>query len=330
MSTKLNITGLMEEAKSTVGPDSDGTYSSTGAMGGTEMMMKGLRDRLPAELLDQFNIIASRVRHIDANKMNIAWLHDTWDDPESKFFEVDDNLNKFKKLVFVSHYQQSTFNMGRGVPFSRGIVMQNAIDPIPKHNKPTDKINLIYHTTPHRGLELLVPVFVKLAETDPRIHLDVYSSFNIYGWGQRDVPYEPLFDICRNHPQITYHGYQSNDIVRQALQKAHIYAYPCIWPETSCISVIEAMSAGCEVVTNNLAALPETCANFATSYVYQEDLQRHANVFYNVLKVALSKLDNENNKRKLDFQKMYYDNFYNWDLRAAQWKSLLEGLAKRP
>ena len=72
-----------------------------------------------------------------------------------------------------------------GVPYSESIILRNAIDPIEVGEKPKDTIRLIYHSTPHRGLELLVPVFEKLCETHDDIELDVYSSFKIYGWEER-------------------------------------------------------------------------------------------------------------------------------------------------
>ena len=92
------------------------------------------------------------------------------------------------------------------------------------------------------------------------VHLDVFSSFNAYGWAERDEPYQELFDKIEAHPQMTYHGFKPNNIVRNALQKAHIFAYPSIWMETSCIALMEAMSAGLMCVHPNLAALPETAA----------------------------------------------------------------------
>lgn len=326
--TILNVTGIMEAAEP-IGPADDGTYSNLGAMGGTEMMRDGLYQRLPKDLLDQFNIICSRVRSISKDKHNILWLHDTWDDPESEYLAKKENRKNFAKLVFVSNYQQATFNMGRDVPYAEGIVLQNAIEPIPEYKKTKEIVKLIYHTTPHRGLELLVPVFEKLCEHVDNVHLDVYSSFKIYGWAQRDDQYKELFNRCRKHPNITYHGYQSNDVVRKALQEAHIYAYPNVWPETSCISAIEAMSAGCQVVAPNFAALPETCANFATMYPFHEDYNKHANMFINILMMAIKNYWTESNQNKLKFQKIYYDNFYSWDLRAAQWQSMLESLAKK-
>jgi UDP-glucose:(glucosyl)LPS alpha-1,2-glucosyltransferase len=326
---KLNVTGLKEDSTA-LGPSNDGTYAHIGSQGGTEMMMRGLRERVPADLLDNFNIICSRVReeNISKDKKNILWLHDTWDDPESEHLHHADKRKRFAKLVFVSNYQQNTFNIGRGVPFADGQVLLNAIEPIPTHTKPKDCINLIYHTTPHRGLEILVPVFERICEiyTDMPIHLDVYSSFAAYGWAHRDEPYQKLFDRCRNHPSITYHGFQPNSVIREALQNAHIYSYPNIWPETSCISAIEAMSAGCTVVAPNHAVLPETCANFATMYPFNEDYNAHANIFINALMFAIREFHDENNQNKLKFQKMYFDNFYNWDVRANQWKGFLSAM----
>ena len=89
--------------------------------------------------------------------------------------------------------------MGLGVPYDKSLVLKNAIDPMdPKlidKPDPKEQVRLIYHTTPHRGLELLVPIMDWIEEQLPEVnwHLDVYSSFGIYGWEDRDKPYEGLF-----------------------------------------------------------------------------------------------------------------------------------------
>ena len=292
-------------------------------------MVAGLKQRVPAELLNKFNFICSRVREVDTSKRNILWLHDTWDDPESQHLKSPDSLKRFEKLVFVSNYQQSTYNIGLGVPYSKGVVLQNAIVPIEKHEKPKDKINIIYHTTPHRGLEILIPVCEFLASKGIDFHLDVYSSFGIYGWPARDEPYLPLFEKIKNHPNMTYHGWQPNSVIREALKKAHIYAYPSIWPETSGISVIEAMSAGCNIICPNLAALPETCANFAVMYNWTEDNNKHANMFAGILDMVINQYWVDFNQNRLQYQKMYADTFYNWDMRAKQWIDFLESLDRK-
>jgi glycosyltransferase involved in cell wall biosynthesis len=307
--------------------DKDGTFTSTGAQGGTELMLAELRQRVKPELLDQFNLICSRVRHIDPQKKNILWLHDLWNDPEASHLRDARSLGRFTKLVFVSHYQQYSYFAGLGVPYSAGVVMQNAIEPIPFHAKPaTDdgRINLIYHTTPHRGLELLVPVFIELTREFPNIHLDVFSSFNAYGWPDRDKPYQELFDICREHPQITYHGFQPNSVVREALQRAHIFAYPSIWVETSCIAAIEALSAGCEIVCPTLGALPETTANFARLYPWHENPNVHANLFLNLLANVIERY--KPNTPKQDIQRNYASIVYSWKHRAEQWNGLFSYL----
>lgn len=311
------------------GPSKDGTY--TEANGGTELMNRALYERVDKDLLDQFNIIKSRVRHVDPEKKNVLWLHDLWADPEAQHLSDPKSRERFSRLVFVSNYQLSTYNMGLGVPYSQSIVLRNAIDPIPDvwSQKPKDQVRLIYHTTPHRGLQILVPVMEKLSEFyGDKIHLDIFSSFEAYGWKERDEPYKELFERAKAHPQMTYHGFQPNHVVREALRKAHIFAYPNVWVETSCIAAIEAMSAGCEVVCPNLGALPETTAGFATMYQYHEDMNTHANVFANLLNQSIRlKLDEDNNA-KYNFQKNWTDAMYNWDYRAAEWTGLLQGLLK--
>ena len=310
--------------------NNDGTWNK--AQGGTELMNKALYERVDNDLLDQFNIIKSRVREVSEDKQNILWLHDLWADPEAQHLKDPESRARFARLVFVSNWQLGTYNMGLGVPYHESIVIKNAIDPISFSltDKPKDQIRLIYHTTPHRGLQILVPVMQELAKIHgDKIHLDIYSSFEAYGWKERDEPYLDLFEIAKNHPQMTYHGFQPNHVIREALKQSHIYAYPSIWQETSAISVIEAMSACCEVVCPNLAALPETTAGFATMYQYSEDMNFHANVFANHLHQAILNHREETNQKKLLFAKNYIDNFYNWDVRAAEWTGLLTALAQK-
>ena len=316
------------EDEFSLGPSEDGTYEE--ANGGTEMMRSQLYSRVDPDLLDKFQIICSRVRWVDPKKPTILWCHDTWDDPESQHLKEEERRARFEKFVFVSNYQLSTYNLALQVPYAQSFVMQNAIEPIELKDKNKDQIKLIYHTTPHRGLNVAVAAIMELAKNyGDKIHFDVFSSFEAYGWKDRDKEFEDLFNNIREHPQMTYHGYQPNEKVREALQEAHIFAYPSIWPETSCIAAIEAMSAGCQVVCPNFAALPETTANFATMYQWSEDIQFHANVFANMLNAAIQNHYDENTQRKLLYQKNYTDNFYNWDLRANQWTGFLQGLSNQ-
>ena len=111
----------------------------------------------------------------------------------------------------------------------------------------------------------------------------MFSSFSIYGWNERDRPYEALFEECIRHPAITYHGAKSNAEVREALKESHIFAFPSIWPETSCLAMIEAMASGTHVVHSNLGALPETSGGATTCYPFVTDRDQHADIFYDAL-----------------------------------------------
>lgn len=300
---------------------------SAHANGGTELMKRALASRIDPKLLDHFYITASRYREHDDGKIEIYWLHDLPGDPESEHLK-NGGWNKFEKLVFVSNWQFQAYQQHYGLPWYKSIILQNAIEPItPNKPDPKEKIKLIYCTTPHRGLEILLPVFNKLCEKYDNIELDVFSSFKAYGWEQRDEPYQPLFDFCKEHPKINYHGYQPNDVVRKALSEAHIFAYPSIWMETSCISLMEAMSAGCVCVHPNFAALYETAANWTWMYQWIQDKRDHANMFYAMLDTIIPQIGTEGVQTRLDSQKSYADVFYGWRLREIQWTQFLQALA---
>jgi hypothetical protein len=49
---------------------------SKNSQGGTEMMKRGVAERLPAGIADDFQIICSRVRELEEDKIRVYWLHD--------------------------------------------------------------------------------------------------------------------------------------------------------------------------------------------------------------------------------------------------------------
>ena len=163
------------------------------------------------------------------------------------------------------------------------------------------------------------------------IELDIFSSFEIYGWKQRDEPYQQLFDVCNEHPKINYHGFKSNTVVREALQNTHIFAYPCIWKETSCIALLEAMSAGCMCVHPDFGVLPETAANFNLMYHWDPNVNDHALNFANALISAIDIMSTNNRiQETLTTTRQYINHFYSWDNRIEEWTAVLKNiLAKK-
>ena len=75
------------------------------AKGGTELLMERLYSVFPLELLNKFQIIPSRVRELQEDKIRILYCHDLSEDPESGRALFDNGHTKFHKIVFVSNWQ---------------------------------------------------------------------------------------------------------------------------------------------------------------------------------------------------------------------------------
>ena len=304
------------------------------AMGGTELAQKWLFSRLDPELKDYFQWIASRKRNLE-DKPRLFWVHDLAQDPEVEFLKDQKNMLEFAKIIFVSHFQQYQYGVYLGVPYDHGVVIQHAIEPIPEHEKPKDKINCVYFSTPHRGLEILLDAwdFMKKnmkSEAVEAAELNIFSSFKIYDRPHMDEQYRGVYKRAEDMDQVNYSGSVSNEQIRQELQNMHIMAYPSTYIETACISAMEALSAKCLVVCPNLGALPETTANFAWLYGYEPSPERHVVVHAHILSRAIDSYWKDETQSLMNLQKNYFDVFYNWDIRINQWnaflKSLKEGL----
>lgn len=301
---------------------------SKNANGGTEISKSLLENNVNKELSQHFQVIPSRVRELDENKIRIYSVHDLSNDPECSHLADATSRNRFHKIIFQSDQQLQDFVTKLKIPLDEKLdVIETPIVPFPSISKVFgEKINLVYFSTPQRGLNIVVPVVAKLAETYPNIHLDVFSSFAIYGWPDADKQFEPLYEQIRNHPNMTYHGYTSPEILRTYLNKAHILAYSCVWPETSCRTLIESMSAGLLCVHSNLGALPDTSGHLTSMYQYQDDVNIHARIFFQYLNHAIDNVAKPEIQNYLKFIKTYADLRFSIDKVSKKWEMIMNDL----
>jgi len=303
---------------------------SKNAFGGTELAKRKLAAILDPSLLNDFQVVCSRPRDLDESKIRIFFANDLATDPESAKFREESFRDKFHKFVFISNWQMSQYQLVHGIPYdTKSIVLESGIDIAPETVKSKDKIRLVYTSTPQRGLDILVPVFKHLAEKYPDIHLDVFSSFKIYGWDDADKQFEPLYDEIRNHPQMTYHGFVPNDTLRSTLNDCHIFAYPSTWVETSCRAMLEAMTAGLVCVHPNLGALPDTSGSLNVMYQGSMDKNEHANIFNAHLEAAINFVKNDAHVSMVQFNKTYIDSRFGIDRIKRQWETMLKDLLNR-
>ena len=292
-------------------------------MGGTELMYSELMRRLPDSYKEHFSIF-NYIRDADFSKTTIYWNQLAHDQEAVQFLKDPQYIEKIDWFVFVSHWQAEQFRKQFGIPGYKTHVIKNAsIGVEVRQPRQIDKIRLCYTSTPWRGLEVLLKAWEILQPIDCELH--VFSSCKIYGtdFARHDSEYEHLYNKCNELPGVVYRGSIPNEELRAELPTFDILAYPCTFEETSCIAVIEALSAGLRVVTSSLGALPETTEGWANVYSYMENKEAHA---YRFAKVLLTELEHLR-RGKLDdvllLQASLYNQTWNWNNRIYDWKMFL-------
>ena len=258
-----------------VNDDKSRPVSFNESFGGSENQFRLLLKNLPDESFKNINLILNNADHelIEKNQINILWMQHFVNQKEAKNLESKDYVNKLDWIVYNSNWNFEKHLYQFKIPESKSIIIRNAIEKIGFEEKPKDKLNLIYHSTPWRGLSHLVKVFKNLNLDN--VELNVCSSTKIYGKKFDSTigsKFENIYKECENTKNINYRGFLKNEEIINLLKKTHIFSYPSVWPETSCISAIEAMAAGCEVVSTNLGALYETCSPFGTFITFDRNL----------------------------------------------------------
>jgi glycosyltransferase involved in cell wall biosynthesis len=186
-----------------------------------------------------------------------------------------------------------------------------------------------YTSTPFRGLDVLLHLFPEVRRRVPGARLEVYSGMQVYfveplaeGADMRE-----LYEAARRMEGVTYVGNLPQPRLAERMKRASMLLYTNTYEETACISVMEAMAAGCSVVTSALGALPETTAGRAVlvDVTSAAAAERFVEAAVERLEAEKSGAEAEEARRReqVDWAVATYD----WGKRAAEWEEYLRELA---
>lgn len=254
----------------------------------------------------------------------ILWTQHAADQPGVSDLAKATYRDYWDAFVFVSQWQRDQYCQQFALDLQKCWVIGNGVSPWflsrPEAKKP---FTLAYTSTPYRGLELLLDLFPHIQAAVPQAQLQIFSSLKVYQNQEADH-HQPLYERARQMAGVIYRGAVPQAELATALRQTAVLAYPNIFPETACIAVMEAMAAGCKIVSSELGALPETTAGFARLISWQHGDEAYHAQFIQAVITALQ--DSSDPTPQINFAQSHY----NWAKQANLWQQLWQSLTIRP
>lgn len=216
-------------------------------------------------LEDEFDIfIGWRAPHLfDANikaRKKYLWLHDVIEVGEF----TKERIDNFDKCIVLSEYHRSLFPM---IPDEKILLSGNGIDPedFAQYDGKIvrDAHKVIYASSHTRGLTYLYDIWPDVIKAVPDATLDVYYGRESYDAINKGNPerlhwMDSMEAKAKTLPGVIDHGKVDQDKIVQQCFKSGIWAYPCHFPEISCITALKSQASGAVPVSSNFGALEET------------------------------------------------------------------------
>ena len=257
-----------------------------------------------------FTILSKKTYFLlhDARIHNL-WLSEQLPDNGNAFFS--NILHNIEKIVCVSDWQATNFERFSGISKNVMKVIPNGYNPKNFKGK-FDKIKnrFIYASDPVRGLSVLCAIFPKIREQIPDATLDIYYD---------QIKDMKLLEIINNCDYINFHGKISNKQLAIELMKSDFWFYPNFFShETFCLTCLEALAAGCVVITRKFSGLVTTVGNAGVL------IDGKGEDFINEAFDIIIKIANDNKlKRKYQEKARQHAKQFKWVNVAKQWRKFL-------
>lgn len=283
--------------------------------------------------------MAGILRGIGCTRPVVLWASHATNQPAVFCLADAKERDLYAGFAMVSAWQAEQYRAKFGINATSQAVLRNAAGPafLQRTPKPrwfqSGRAPIFgYSSTPYRGLDVLLMAFPLIRKHIPDATLRIYSNMGIYSSDIHDE-FSSLYELARGLAGVQYVGSLPQPQLADALADIDIWTYPCTFPETSCISAMEAMAVGQLLVTTTLGALPETTAGFAVCHeLDSRGLAPIAatNFAGQVVKAIRDAEANPGDMlAKISQEVSHVNTHYTWKLRAVEWVEWLERLLRQ-
>jgi len=264
----------------------------------------------------------------------IAWMH------ESAFIPpLTPALDDFDGVVFVSEWQKRV-NQDAVRPHWKQTLIRNAMNPAVALSFPAEKPILGAKASPPillfigsfaRGAFHIPPILDKIRVQRRDFSVEMFCNLDPSRNAETDAAY---INWLRDQPNVTHVGMVGQPELSRRMRRATLLLAPNPWPETSCISLIEASASGLIPIITNRAALPETASGFARQIPIENpdekqgfDMPIDYEAFAQATLAALRECAENpiateaNLRRQIDFFQAHYQ----WSQRVETWVEFVRG-----
>ena len=249
----------------------------------------------------------------------------------------NDNLfiDKVDKFLALSEWHKSTLSNNQGIPLNKLDVSSNGIDFSRFDNKNVERElhRLIWSSCWDRGLDNVLYLLPFLRGRFPDISLHIY--YGVYNWKQSCIRNNDIMGLAKikwleeeidKQPNVFLHGRVSQKELASEFLKSSLWLYPSSFPETFCITAIEAQRARVPIICHNYAGLKTTLGDSAVmlgagDHAMWPYTKEGRESFYN----ATIKIFEDVNYRN-DIVEKGYENSkkYSWGSVAKLWMNLFK------
>lgn len=287
----------------------------------------------PADIMVVFREANYAARPARARK-KVLWVHDDyskfWQDPlKIQEYSASFNHPSLDRVFCISRWQGSVFKHVFGLQDDKIYYTRNGVDmallasipEVPKRNQ------LVYHSMPNRGLDVLLKLFPRLRREVPDLTLTVC------GLSLEDARENGFF-----LEGVSYLGALSKPQLFTQLQRSKLYVYPNhfavpygigyfgVHAECSCMACLEAQACAAPIVTSRQGALVESVRDMETGILIDGDPYSE----------SYQKLMIDHTIRLLTDEVIYQQfsqaargfirQSYAWDQIAREWQEAFEAL----
>ncbi|MEM9770492.1 MAG: glycosyltransferase family 4 protein [Cyanobacteria bacterium P01_D01_bin.73] len=267
------------------------------------------------------------------------WLHNNYPEdiilPYLDFYEKFMPLTAWSRRLFPRIPDEKIFLTRNGV----NVAQTDAFSSLPRQ-----RYRLVYGSDYDRGLTLLLSAWPQIKSRFPQAELDVFYGWNIFdsktekaqnpGEKQSRLDYRSQVNQLMEQPGVHHHGRVSHQEVARLFCQADIWAYPCTFPESSCITAMKAQITGAVPVVIPTGALKDTVMfgyKTATSTEQWTSVQEQQACVQEWLSLLVKAMGDEQALADIRGRMQgHCREYFSWKGIAAEWaQEIMNGNAER-